>query len=205
MITYVYTSAPFFGASPFLQTKLQFVIFPLRPSLPLSVNDQKEPFPPLFSSLLFSLTTFTHITMLLSCVSNPRSFRALGRVASYQLPAAQQMNDGLVVRHFRPTMGKDKPLTTPLLETPNYMKEVALSYLFFSLFPFQKLTNPIKKKKKKKKVYSFWYGTEKNVPFLDKESVVNTLLWGHADLLEGTVVSMIKPGDRYSLFASIFL
>uniref|UniRef100_A0A7S4NU96 Methyltransferase domain-containing protein n=1 Tax=Paramoeba aestuarina TaxID=180227 RepID=A0A7S4NU96_9EUKA len=109
---------------------------------------------------------------MLSFVS-PNSLRLMGRVVPQVSSSSSLTNQpmGSVVvcrRHFRGSMGKDKPLSSSLLETPKYMREV----------------------------YTFWYRTEKNVSFLDKESVVNTLLWGHADLLEGTVVSMIKPGDR---------
>ena len=47
-----------------------------------------------------------------------------------------------------------------------------------------------------KQVYSFWYLNPKNVPRLDREVIVNTLLWGHAEKLEGVVVDSIRPGNR---------
>eukprot|EP00009_Paramoeba_aestuarina_P003832 CAMPEP_0201515656 /NCGR_PEP_ID=MMETSP0161_2-20130828/7162_1 /ASSEMBLY_ACC=CAM_ASM_000251 /TAXON_ID=180227 /ORGANISM="Neoparamoeba aestuarina, Strain SoJaBio B1-5/56/2" /LENGTH=256 /DNA_ID=CAMNT_0047912541 /DNA_START=76 /DNA_END=843 /DNA_ORIENTATION=- len=99
----------------------------------------------------------------------PHSLRLLGSAVSQTSSFLSPVQPTFFCRrHFHRTLETDKPVSSPLLETPKYMREV----------------------------YTFWYRTEKNFSFLDKESVVNTLLWGHADLLEGTVVSLIKPGDR---------
>ena len=149
---------------------------------------------------------------MLSSLSNPHNLRVLGRVV---VPVSQVVSaqpgemmspSFFTCRHFRGSFKKDKPLSSPLLETPKYMREVSLFFCtsLFLCFPLgvgQIVSGNLSTfhsnlLTSNNKVYTFWYRTEKNVSFLDKESVVNTLLWGHADLLEGTVVSMIKPGDR---------
>ena len=44
---------------------------------------------------------------------------------------------------------------------------------------------------------------EKNIPFLDHEEIVNSILWGKAERLENMVTDSIQPGDRFDSFSLV--
>eukprot|EP00457_Paulinella_chromatophora_P009777 gb/GEZN01009850.1/.p1 GENE.gb/GEZN01009850.1/~~gb/GEZN01009850.1/.p1 ORF type:complete len:348 (-),score=35.00 gb/GEZN01009850.1/:181-1224(-) len=55
-----------------------------------------------------------------------------------------------------------------------------------------------------REVYNFFYLDKRNVKRFDHERVVNSILWGHAQELEDSVLNEVKSGDRVMMAACAY-